>query len=429
MAMLQDPSLAWLLAALLPVLVGIVALLIRRMRPMSSRLQHWIDQVAATLREQISGIRVTRAFVKQDVELRRFGRVNAELTEASVQLGRTTTLMLPLVVHAVNVCGVALVWIGAQRIEDGSVLVGSLPAMLTYLVMVQGAVLSAAFVLNGLPRAEVRAERIQQVLDLPPSFVPPSAPVTRMPRPGHIELRHVRFAYPGAQENVLDGIDLTLDAGSVTAVVGSTGSGKTTLLRLMCGLSAATAGEVRVGGADIRALDPATLSRSIGIVPQQPSLFSGTVASNLRFGRPDATDSDLWHALEVAQARDFVERWDGGLDARISQGGGNLSGGQRQRLAIARALLHRPSICLLDDSFSALDYATDAALRSALAQETAGVTVVMVAQRVSTVMDADRIVVLDEGALVGSGTHEELMRHSPVYREIVASQFGEDMEP
>jgi ATP-binding cassette subfamily B protein len=303
--------------------------------------------------------------------------------------------------------------------------IGALTAFLSYLMQILMSVMMATFMFMMLPRAEVCAERIQEVLETDSSVVPPASPVRLLSRHGHLELRGAEFRYPGAEVPVLRGIDLVARPGETTAVIGSTGSGKTTLLGLIPRLFDATGGEVLVDGTDVRELEPALLAETVGLVPQKPYLFSGTVASNLRYGNPDATDEELWHALEVAQARDFVERLEGGLDAPIAQGGTNVSGGQRQRLAIARVLVRRPEIYLFDDAFSALDYATDAALRAALAHETAEATVVIVAQRVSTIREADRIVVLDEGQVVGTGTHHELMADNPTYREIVLSQLTE----
>jgi ATP-binding cassette, subfamily B, multidrug efflux pump len=426
LALGQDFALSWLMVVLVPVLGVVVAVLIGRMRPLAGTMQVRIDAVNRVLREQITGIRVTRAFVRQGFERKRFERANEELTEVSVRLGRVNILLLPLVVNTVNIFGVAAVWIGGYRIESGGMRIGALTAFLTYLVMVQSALLTAAFAIMKLPRAEVCAGRIEEVLRTEPSVAPPAEPVTRLRAPGHVELRGVHFRYPGAEDDVLHGVDFVARPGRTTAIVGSTGSGKTTLVGLICRLVDATAGTVTVGGVDVRSLDPVLLSATLGLVPQQAYLFSGTVASNLRYGRPEATDEELWRALEIAQGRDFVAGMDGQLAADIAQGGTNLSGGQRQRLAIARALVRRPQIYLFDDSFSALDYTTDAALRQALSAETAEATVIIVAQRVSTVVNAEHIVVLDEGRVAGTGTHGELMRHSPVYREIVQSQLGEE---
>ncbi|MEU3460312.1 ABC transporter ATP-binding protein [Streptomyces sp. NPDC006733] len=420
-----DVPLSSLLLAVVPVLGVLIGLIVRRMRPLFRTMQVRVDTVNRVLREQITGIRVIRAFVKDDYERRRFAGANDELTEVSLQTGRLMALMFPVVMTVVNVSSVAVMWFGAQRIDSEGMEIGALTAFLSYLMQILMSVMMATFMFMMVPRAEVCAERIQEVLATDSSVVPPASPVTKLLRHGHLELRGADFSYPGAEAAVLRGVDLVARPGETTAVIGSTGSGKSTLLGLVPRLYDATGGDVLVDGTSVRDLAPALLAETVGLVPQKPYLFSGTVASNLRYGKPDATDEELWHALEVAQARGFVEELEGGLDAPIAQGGTNVSGGQRQRLAIARVLVRRPEIYLFDDSFSALDYATDAALRAALGRETAEATVVIVAQRVSTIRDADRIIVLDEGQVVGTGTHSELMSQNPTYREIVLSQLTE----
>jgi ATP-binding cassette subfamily B protein len=425
MALGQDVPLSSLLLAVVPVLGIAVSLIVRKMRPLFRSMQKRLDTVNRVLREQITGIRVIRAFVKDDYEQRRFDGANKDLTAVSLATGRLMALMFPTVMAIVNVSSVAVLWFGAHRIDSGGMQVGALTAFLSYLMQILMSVMMATFMFMMVPRAEVCAERIQEVLHTDSSVVPPQVPVTELRRHGHLQLSGVDFAYPGAEAAVLRGVDIEAHPGQTTAVIGSTGSGKSTLLGLIPRLYDATGGRVLVDGEDVRVLDPKVLSETVGLVPQKPYLFSGTVASNLRYGRPDATDEELWHALEVAQAKDFVAALEGGLEAPIAQGGSNVSGGQRQRLAIARCLVRRPEIYLFDDSFSALDYATDAALRRALARETSQATVVIVAQRVSTIRDADRIVVLDEGRVVGTGTHAELMRDNKTYREIVLSQLTE----
>jgi len=425
MALTLDVPLSSLLLAVVPVLGVSVALIIRRMRPLFRTMQTRVDTVNRVLREQITGIRVIRAFVKDDYEQRRFQAANEDVTSVSLATGRLMALMFPIVMAVVNVSSVAVLWFGAHRIDSGGMQIGALTAFLSYLMQILMSVMMATFMFMMVPRAEVCAERIKEVLDTESSVVPPTTPVTSLRRHGELELFGVDFAYPGAEAAVLRGVDLVARPGETTAVIGSTGSGKSTLLGLIPRLYDATGGRVLVDGEDVAEVDAALLAETVGLVPQKPYLFSGTVASNLRYGKPEATDEELWHALEVAQAKDFVSKLEGGLDAPIAQGGGNVSGGQRQRLAIARVLVRQPEIYLFDDSFSALDYATDAALRRALAGETAEATVVIVAQRVSTIRDADRIVVLDEGRVVGTGTHTELMGSNETYREIVLSQLTE----
>jgi ATP-binding cassette subfamily B protein len=425
MALGLDVPLSAVLVAVVPVLGVAVGLIVRRLRPLFRTMQERLDTVNRVLREQITGNRVIRAFVRDAYERERFRAANAELTEVSLGTGRLLALMFPIVMTVVNLSSVAVVWFGAHRIDDGDMEIGALTAFLAYLMQIVMSVMMATFMFMMVPRAEVCAERIEEVLTTSTSVVPPEAPVRELARHGHLEIRGAGFRYPGAEEPVLRDVRLTARPGETTAVIGSTGSGKSTLLGLVARLFDATAGEVLVGGVDVRDLDPALLARTVSLVPQRPYLFSGTVATNLRYGNPDATDEELWHALEVAQAADFVRRLEGGLDAPVAQGGTNVSGGQRQRLAIARTLVRRPEIYLFDDSFSALDYATDAALRTALARETADATVVIVAQRVSTIRDADRIVVLDGGRVVGTGRHHELMADNGTYREIVLSQLTE----
>lgn len=425
LALDQDVPLSSLLLVIVPLLAIVVSLVISRMRPLFRLMQTRLDRINRVLREQISGVRVIRAFVRDPGERRRFEGANTELMDVSLGVGRLMALMFPTVLLVLNVSSVAVLWFGGHRVASGAMQIGAMTAFLAYLIQILISVMMATFMFMMVPRAEVSAERIQEVLDTRSSVVPPASPV-RPERPaGLLELRGVEFRYPGAEKAVLRGVDLVARPGEVTAVIGSTGSGKTTLLNLIPRLFDATAGSVRIDGVDVRQLDPAALAAAIGLVPQRPYLFSGTVASNLRYGNPDASDEELWRALEIAQARDFVERMPEGLDAPIAQGGTNVSGGQRQRLAIARALVHRPSIYLFDDSFSALDYATDAALRAALARETTGATVVIVAQRVATIRHADTIVVIDDGRVVGSGTHHELMDSNQTYREIVLSQLTE----
>lgn len=425
MALGQDVPLSALLLVVVPVLGVSVSLIVRRMRPLFRTMQKRVDSVNRVLREQITGIRVIRAFVKDDYEQRRFGAANDELTAVSLSTGRLMALMFPTVMAIVNISSVAVLWFGAHRIDSGGMQIGALTAFLSYLMQILMSVMMATFMFMMVPRAEVCAERIEEVLGTDSSVVPPTAPITALRRHGHLELRGATFAYPGAEVAVLREVDLEARPGQTTAVIGSTGSGKSTLLGLIPRLYDATAGRVLVDGEDVAQVDPALLAETVGLVPQKPYLFSGTVASNLRYGKPDATDEELWHALKVAQAEDFVRKLDGELEAPIAQGGSNVSGGQRQRLAIACCLVRRPEIYLFDDSFSALDYATDAALRRALAEETAEATVVIVAQRVSTIRDADRIIVLDEGRVVGTGTHTELMQDNETYREIVLSQLTE----
>ncbi|SPE57367.1 putative multidrug export ATP-binding/permease protein [Streptomyces netropsis] len=426
MALHQDVPLSALLLIIVPVLGAVVSLIIWRMRPLFRGMQERIDTVNRVLREQITGIRVIRAFVRDTHERKRFARANTDLMDVSVRAGRLMSLMFPSTMLVVNLSSVAVLWFGGHRIDDGQMEIGALTAFLAYLMQILMAVMMATFMFMMVPRAEVCAERIQEVLSTDSSVVPPAEPVTELRRAGHLELRGVEFRFPGAEEPVLKDVSLTARPGETTAVIGSTGSGKSTLLGLIPRLFDATGGSVLLDGVDVRDLDPALMAESVGLVPQKPYLFSGTIASNLRYGRPDASDEELWQALETAQAREFVERMELGLAAPVAQGGSNVSGGQRQRLAIARALVRRPGIYLFDDSFSALDYATDARLRAALAQETGDATVVIVAQRVSTIRDADRILVLDEGRVVGSGTHTELMASNDTYREIVLSQLTEE---
>ncbi|MDF2258495.1 ABC transporter ATP-binding protein [Streptantibioticus ferralitis] len=425
MALNQDVPLSALLLVIVPVLGVIVALLVRRLRPLFRRMQERIDTVNRILREQITGIRVIRAFVRDTHERQRFKAANDELLDVSIRSGRLMSMMFPLVMLVVNAASVAVLWFGGHRIDSGGMQLGALTAFLSYLMQILMSVMMATFMFMMIPRAEVCAERIHEVLATETSVVPPVTPISSVTRHGQLELRGVEFRYPGAEEPVLKDIDLIALPGETTAIIGSTGSGKSTLLGLVPRLFDATAGSVLVDGEDVRELDPVTMAELISLVPQKPYLFTGTVASNLRYGKPDATDEELWRALEIAQARDFVEAMPEGLDAPIAQGGGNVSGGQRQRLAIARALVRQPEIYLFDDTFSALDYATDARLRAALARETRDATVVIVAQRVSTIRDADRIVVLDEGRVVGTGTHAELMDGNETYREIVLSQLTE----
>jgi ATP-binding cassette subfamily B multidrug efflux pump len=425
LALRQDVPLSGLLLVIVPTLIIVVTLIVNRMRPLFRSMQERIDVVNRVLREQITGIRVIRAFVRDGYEQDRFAGANNQLTDVSLGAGKLMALMFPSVMFVVNVSSVAVLWFGGHRIASGEMQVGALTAFLSYLMQILMAVMMATFMFVMIPRAEVCAERIQEVLDTESSVRPPARPVAAPPAHGLLELRDVTFSYPGAEVPVLCDVSLTARPGETVAVIGSTGSGKTTLLNLVPRLFDTTGGTVLVDGVDIRDLDAEVLSARVGLVPQRPYLFSGTVASNLRYGNPDATDAELWRALEVAQARDFVSEMPEGLDAPIAQGGSNVSGGQRQRLAIARLLVHRPEIYLFDDSFSALDYATDAALRAALATEVADATVVIVAQRVSTIRDADRIVVLDQGRVVGTGTHLDLMDTNPTYREIVLSQLTE----
>ena len=417
--------LSGLLVVIVPVLGVAVALIVSRMVPYFRVMQTKIDAINRVLREQIAGIRVIRAFVRERRESERFGAASADLFETSLRVGRLMALMFPVVMLIMNASSVSVMWFGAQRIDSGQMQIGALTAFLSYIMYILMAVMMASMMFVMVPRAMVSAERIGEVLDTQTSVLPPVAPVS-LPatRSGRLELRDVEFRYPGAEEPVLRGIDLVVESGKTTAVIGSTGSGKTTLVNLVPRLFDVTRGAVLLGGIDVRDLEPDDLWSSIGLVPQKPYLFSGTVASNLRYGRTEATDDELWHALEVAQAREFVEAMPEGLEAAIAQGGTNVSGGQRQRLAIARALVRRPSIYLFDDSFSALDFATDAALRAALVPVTRDAAVVIVAQRVATIRHADQIVVLEDGEVVGAGTHAELMASSSTYREIVFSQIS-----
>ncbi|KQV26412.1 ABC transporter ATP-binding protein [Yonghaparkia sp. Root332] len=422
MALQQDVGLSAIMAVAIPVLLIAVSLIIVRMVPLFRVMQERIDGVNRVLREQLAGMRVVRAFVREQHEIDRFADANAALTQTALRAGRLFALMFPIVLLVLNASSVAVLWFGAARIEAGQMQVGALTAFLTYLIQILMAVLMATFIAVLLPRATVSADRIGEVLETRSSVVLPSAPVTELATRGRVELRGVGFEYPGAAEPVLAGVDLIAEPGTVTAIIGSTGSGKTTLVSLLPRLIDATAGQVLIDGVDVRDLDPDVLWARIGLVPQRPFLFSGTIASNLRFGKPDAADDELWAALEIAQAADFVRAMPDGLDTAVAQGGTTVSGGQRQRLAIARALVKQPPIYVFDDSFSALDTATDARLRQALRRAVADATVIIVGQRVATVQDADQIIVLEDGAVVGRGTHAELLARNGTYAEIVSSQ-------
>lgn len=424
MALREDVGLGWILAVVVPALFASVGFVISRMVPSFRAMQERIDEVNRVLREQISGIRVVRAFVREPHEKERFGVANDRLTDVAVTAGRWMATMFPLAMLVVNVASVGVIWFGGHRVDSGEMLPGALTAFLSYLMQILMSVMMGTFMLMQVPRSAVCGERIAEMLDTETSVRPPAVPVAADPeRRGWLDLDAVTFAYPGADEPVLCDLSFQARPGTTTAVIGSTGAGKTTLVNLVPRLFDATGGAVRVAGVDVRDLDPDLLWGQVGLVPQKAYLFSGTVRSNLQHGRPDATDDDMWAALGVAQARDFVEALPEGLDAPVAQGGTNFSGGQRQRLAIARAVVRRPALYLFDDSFSALDLATDARLRAALRPETTDATVVVVAQRVSTIRDADQILVLEDGRLVGRGTHAELLETCGTYQEIVASQM------
>ncbi len=426
MALRQDAGLTWLLGVSLVLLAVSLGLIVSRMVPTFRLMQERVDGINRVLREQIAGMRVVRAFVREPLEGVRFAKVNQDVTDTALKAGRLMSFMFPTVLLIINVSGAAVIWFGGNRVASGAMTIGSLVAFLTYFTVILFAVMMASWVAFLAPRAAVSAERIQEVLQTSSSVTASADAVTELRTPGTLELRNVGFGYPGAESPVVSDVSFRSLAGQTTAIIGSTGSGKTTLLNLVARLVDVTTGEVAVGGVDVRELDPHVLWTRIGLVPQKPYLFSGTVASNLRYGKPDATDDELWKALQVAQASDFVAAMPGGLDAPIDQGGTNVSGGQRQRLAIARALVRRPDIYLFDDSFSALDLATDARLRAALVPYTTNATVLIVGQRVSTISGADQILVLEGGRTVGLGTHDELLRTCPTYVEIVESQTTQE---
>ncbi|MFF0989244.1 ABC transporter ATP-binding protein [Kocuria nitroreducens] len=424
MALREDAGLSWLVWVSVPVLGIAVGVLVGLLMPLFRLMQGRIDRINAVLREQIVGIRVVRAFVREDHECRRFAAANRELTDVSVRIGSLFVLMFPIITMILHLATAAVLWFGGQRVGAGQIQVGSLTAFLQYLLQILTAVMMGTFMVMMVPRAMVCAERITEVLRTAPSVREPAEPVVPASRSGVVELRDVAFRYPGAEAPVLEGVGFRAEPGRTTALVGATGSGKSTLLHLVPRLLDPTGGTVVLDDVPLPRLAHEHIAARVALVPQRPYLFSGTVASNLRLGDADATDDELWAALRTAQAEDFVRRMPGGLDAPIAQGGTNVSGGQRQRLSIARALVARPAVYLLDDSFSALDVATDARLRAALVPATRDATVLVVAQRVSTVRDADQILVLDGGRITGRGTHDELLASSGTYREIVESQVG-----
>ena len=426
MALRQDTGLSALLLVSIPVLVGAMGLVLSRMVPQFRLMQERLDAVNRVLREQLMGIRVVRAFVREPHEAERFAGANDALTDTSLAAGRLMAFMFPIVMLVLNLSSVGAIWIGGNRIDAGSLQVGQLIAFLSYLIQILMAVMMATFMAVMAPRAAVSGERIQEVLDTRGSVRDPQSPRELPAGPVGLEFSDVSFSYPGAEEPVLQGINFTARPGETVAVIGSTGSGKTALVNLVPRLFDATGGSVLVGGVDVREVPQEALWSRIGLVPQTPFLFSGTVGSNVRQGKPGATDEEVWAALGAAQAADFVAAMDGGLDARIAQGGTNVSGGQRQRLSIARALIRRPDIYCFDDSFSALDLATEAALRRDLEPLVSDAVVLVVAQRVSTIVGADRILVLEDGRVVGSGTHVELSESCPTYREILDSQRVEE---
>ena len=424
MALHEGTKLSTLLLVSIPVMTAFIGVVMVRVIPQFRSMQTKIDRINQVLREQITGVRVIRAFVRRESEAERFAQANADLTGTALRVNRIFALTMPVMMVILNLSSVAVIWFGGRFVSEGSMPIGNLTAFLTYILQILTSVMMAVMVTILVPRAAASAERIAEVLDTVPTIADPTSPITPVPT-GSVHLTNVSFAYPGSERPVLDAITVAFEPGVTSAIIGGTGSGKTTLVTLIPRLFDVTTGTLEVNGVDVRDQRQETLWAGIGFVPQTAFLFSGTVATNLRFARPDATDAELWRALEVTQARDFVAAMPGGLDAPIDQGGTNVSGGQRQRLAIARALVKRPRIYLFDDCFSALDAATDTRLREALVAETTDATVIIVAQRVSTIMHADRVVVLDDGLVVGVGTHDELVESCDSYREIVISQLGE----
>ncbi len=424
MALREDVGLSWLIVAVVPVLGIAIGLIVTRMVPGFRVMQERIDEVNRLLREQIAGVRVVRAFVREEHERERFDVANEELTATAISVGRWQAGMFPTVILVANVATVGVVWFGGHRVENGDMLVGAITAYLSYVMQIVMSVMMATFMLMMVPRAAVCADRILEVLETDSSVVPPERGLTETPERGTLRFDHVELRYPGADEPVLRDVSFVARPGQTVAVIGSTGAGKSTLVNLVPRLFDTTGGAVYVGGVDVRELDAQALWAKLGLVPQKAFLFSGSIADNLRYGKPDATDDEMWEALRISQADDFVSAMPDGLETRVAQGGTNLSGGQRQRLAIARAVIRRPEIYLFDDSFSALDLATDARLRAALAPVTGDATVIVVAQRVSTIRNADQILVLEDGELVGVGTHDELVDSCTTYQEIVASQLS-----
>ncbi|MGI6035955.1 MAG: ABC transporter ATP-binding protein [Limnochordia bacterium] len=425
MALRQDVPLSMSIIVIVPVMGIILAMIMQRALPLFKRMQAKIDRLNQVVREKLSGVRVIRAFVKTDYEQRRFDEANLDLTSTALRINRLFAMTMPLLMLIVNLAMVTITWFGAHRIDSGAMPIGNLTAFLAYIMQILMSVMMSAMMFVMIPRASASGERIQEVLAVEPTIADPKEPKTCDIRAG-IEFQGVEFTYPGAEAPVLRDISFSSYPGEVTAIIGSTGCGKSTLVHLIPRFYDPTDGKVLVGGVDIRELTEKDLRDRIGFVPQKPFLFSGTIASNLRWGNQDATDEELWQALRIAHAADFVAETPGGLEAPVAQGGTNLSGGQKQRLSIARALVKRPGIYVFDDSFSALDFKTDAALRASLMEAVGDAMVLIVAQRVSTIIHADRIIVLDQGRIVGMGKHEELMECCGVYREIVSSQLRED---
>ena len=423
MAIREDATLSWLLAVVVPLMGIVIGILLFLGVPLFQKVQKKVDRITQVMREQITGVRVVRAFRRGETERVRFEDANADLTATQLRVNRIFASAFPALLAIMNLSTVAILWFGASLVDSGDMPIGNLTAFLQYIMQILFAVMTATFMVILAPRAEASSQRIVEVLDTTSSITDPARPVVPAPT-GVVELVNVDFAYPHSERPVLHGLSFTARPGKTTAIIGGTGSGKSTIVNLITRGFDVTSGGVLVDGVDVRERSLDSLWSRLAVVPQTAYLFKGTVAQNLRFGNADATDEEVWRALEIAQARDFVAEMDGGLEAQIDQGGTNVSGGQRQRLAIARAIVKRPAIYLFDDCFSALDAGTDARLRAALRGETTDATVIIVAQRVSTILRADHIVVLDEGRVVGAGTHAALMETSPEYQEIVESQLG-----